>query len=143
MHDEDTALDRLPSDTLPAELLALLGRQAGPGVSMTIHHATIICRDKAGGAPPADLPADQAVQLHFLRHAFLGFLELELVKALARQPLSGRALCRRVDVCESRVKILLAGLVDRGVLRTGRAGYELTDPVIMQVVRELEAEETA
>jgi hypothetical protein len=59
---------------------------------------------------------------------------------LAKQPLSARAVVRRIRQGETRVKIGLANLVDRGILRLGPDGYEVTSPVVLQVLAGLKAE---
>jgi hypothetical protein len=92
------------------------------------------------GDAPASAPAPADALPDFLRRTYLSEVEREAVKALAGQPLSARAVVRRVRQGETRVKIGLANLVDRGILRPGPDGYEITSPVVLRVLAGLKAE---
>ena len=148
MDDTEPTANRLPLDSLPVELTALLGRQAGPSVTVHVHNCTVVCG--ADGKPPAlaeapaALPAADADLLALLRSTYLGPLDREIVKALRAGPLCAKQLARRLlgGRITTKLRLVLSSLVERKVLRPGAGGYEVASPLVAKVARGLGAEGT-
>jgi hypothetical protein len=126
------------------ELLDLLARLEAP-LAVAIDRGGLCVRltvaaaaPAAGAAEPAAVP-DQGPSRPSLGEHFFNPTETACVRALAAGPLKTAVLRRRVAGDSNKVKVTLAGLVARGVLRVAREGYEVTDPWFSRVARELAA----
>lgn len=91
--------------------------------------------------PPPPAPGECEDAAHFLKRTYLGADERAIVKALAGGPLRWSVVCRLTRAGTTRVKLLLSALVRRGILRVGPSGYEVTSPIVLQTLRDLQAEE--
>jgi hypothetical protein len=94
---------------------------------------------------PAPLPADQAPQLadpadlallDFLTRSFLAPEEQQVVDELAGAPLKGQELANRLKVGIGSLRHVLAGLVNRGVLKnTSSEGYSVANAHMMTILQ--------
>lgn len=117
------------------------GLQLGP-VSVVLSNGRVrleLHQDAPEGTPADVLGAPSngpdADLLALLSRTQLGDLERSAVLALAQKPLPAHAVARRIGAGISRTKVLLTGLADRGILRTGRDGYAVTDPRFVALAR--------
>jgi hypothetical protein len=117
-------------------------------LALTISHAGVRLSLRAwpGAGPmpreeePPNYIADAAAQLDFLRRTYLAPSEVDAVKAVRQHPVPGKLLARRMGRSFSSARTILGALTARGVLCTGPEGYELASPIVLQTVRDLEAE---
>jgi hypothetical protein len=77
-----------------------------------------------------------ADSLEILREALLSNEERAAVLALEARPLTAASLSKRVNVGLTSTKLMLAGLVARGILRSGSHGYEIVHPLFLDVARQ-------
>jgi hypothetical protein len=115
------------------------------GVALTLRAWRGDCPPAQDANPPAEDDCPVAVvdadeQLQFLRRTYLGPMERDAVKALGHGPMTGKVIARRICTGVSGCRTMLSVLVGRGVLHNGPKGYELASPIVLQTVRELEAE---
>jgi hypothetical protein len=91
-------------------------------------------RTEAPGSEEITDPAE-ALSLLLRRH-FFSDLEARIVLTLGAGPLPAAVIAKRLTgKLTTKVKLTLAGLVDRAVLEETSSGYRLTDPAFLDVAR--------
>jgi hypothetical protein len=142
-----------------AGLLALASRlvaaaeACGALVSVSIHADKLHTEMRTGphvkppteGQPlalPVD-PLDPESQLDFLKQTWLHEDEHQIVKLACRQPVTGFTAARQVGRGLTTVKLMLSGLVGRGVLKNDHTGYGPSCLAVRQILRNLDTKETA
>lgn len=117
------------------ELLAGVdGAQTGPvWVEIRNNHARVELTQRE----PEPLRDNDTATLHLLEGCFVTAEQGEVIRLLAHGSMTTEEIAEHLHISLTKLKILLAALVDRGVLDAGRRGYTVRHPVFIKIADRL------